>query len=576
MKNLTIVKALIIAVASLGLIAACGKSRETDSVFSDETSLLRYVPADSPYVFARLAPMPAEFRARVEPAMDIINAENRKIVEQAILGRQGDSDELTREAREMLELFTELNDLMSSEGLQEAGIGPESQALIYGNDLLPVIRVELQDVDAFNAKVAELIGQTNLELETSDLGGTSYQSVTFEKLRLLLLVHDGQAVFSMAPTAHSEDQLQVLLGLTLPAENIAKAGTLADIAAKYHFQDQYIGVVNAKTLLSAGLASGGLIDQAMVAEGRGSIEETLSDTCRSEIETMSSVAPRIAMGIRKADETGVDSTVVFELRKDIAKGLNGLASPVPGLGKLSDGLVVFGMSFNAEVARDFAMERLEAVAAEPFKCEFMVGFNESAMQALEFMKRQPVPPTAYDFKGFIFSVEAIEGLRAGAAPTDVTGKVSGLLAIDNPESLMAFGNMFVPEIAALNLQPNGDIVPLPTERLGPAETEAWISMSKDAIGVAAGEGGEQRLANLMKMPPNKDAPLMYMSVDAESYIGLISEATQMGLAQSGQTDVQDSSKVMLDAIAKLYDRISVDMQMTEHGVEMNSSLTLKP
>ncbi len=576
MKNLTIVKALIIAVASLGLIAACGKSRETDSVFSDETSLLRYVPADSPYVFARLAPMPAEFRARVEPAMDIINAENRKIVEQAILGRQGDSDELTREAREMLELFTELNDLMSSEGLQEAGIGPESQALLFGNDLLPVIRVELQDVDAFNAKVAELIGQTNLELETSDLGGTSYQSVTFEKLRLLLLVHDGQAVFSMAPTAHSEDQLQVLLGLTLPAENIAKAGTLADIAAKYHFQDQYIGVVNAKTLLSAGLASGGLIDQAMVAEGRGSIEETLSDTCRSEIETMSSVAPRIAMGIRKADETGVDSTVVFELRKDIAKGLNGLASPVPGLGKLSDGLVVFGMSFNAEVARDFAMERLEAVAAEPFKCEFMVGFNESAMQALEFMKRQPVPPTAYDFKGFIFSVEAIEGLRAGAAPTDVTGKVSGLLAIDNPESLMAFGNMFVPEIAALNLQPNGDIVPLPTERLGPAETEAWISMSKDAIGVAAGEGGEQRLANLMKMPPNKDAPLMYMSVDAESYIGLISEATQMGLAQSGQTDVQDSSKVMLDAIAKLYDRISVDMQMTEHGVEMNSSLTLKP
>ncbi|MDJ0760746.1 MAG: hypothetical protein QNJ19_15225 [Woeseiaceae bacterium] len=576
MKHSTIIRALVIAVASVGLIAACGKSRDANTAFSDESSLLRYVPADSPYVFARLEPMPEDYRARVKPHMDIINAENRKLIEQAILSGQEDADELTPEVREILDLFTDLSDLMSTEGLQEAGIGPDAQVLVYGNELLPVLRVELQDVDAFNSKIAELAGQANLELETSELGGASYQHATFEELKLLLLVRDEQAVFSLAPAAYADDQLQTLLGLTAPAENIAAAGTLADIAAKYGFQDQYIGYTSTESLLSVALATGGLIDQAMIEQGRGSIDETLSDTCRNELQLMSSVAPRIVMGLRKADASRVDTAVIFELRDDIAKDLKDLASPVPGLGTLSDGLLVFGMSFNAKVARTFAERRLEAMVAKPFECEFMAGFNEGATQALEFMKRQPVPPTAYDFKGFIFSVESIEGLQPGAAPTDVDAKASGLLAIDNPESLMALGNMFVPEIAALNLQPDGKVVPLPTDRLGPNETEAWISMSDDAIGVAAGVDGDKRLDTLMKMSPNKDAPLMYVDVDADAYINLVSQATQLGLANSGQSAVQDSSKLMLDEIAKLYERMSVDIRMTEYGVELSSSITMKP
>ncbi|MDJ0918622.1 MAG: hypothetical protein QNJ05_12725, partial [Woeseiaceae bacterium] len=568
MKNLIFVRALIIAVASVGLIAGCGKSKEAGTAFSDETSLLRYVPADSPYVFARLAPMPDDYRARVKPHMDVINAENRKLIEQAVLSGQDDAGELTPEAREILELVTDLSDLMSTEGLQEAGIGPDAQVAIYGNELLPVLRVELDDTDAFNAKIADLVGQADLEVESAELAGKSYRHVTFDKLKLLLLVDSGQAVFSLAPADHGDDQLQALLGLAAPDENIAEAGVLAEIAEKYDFQDQYIGYTSSESLLSVALASGGLIDQAMIEQGQAGVNDTLSDACRSELEAMSSVAPRIVMGLRRADANGVDSSVIFELREDIAKSLKGLASPVPGLGTLTEGLAIFGMSFNAKVARDFAVERLEAMVAEPYKCEFMAGFNGGAAQALEFMKRQPVPPTAYDFKGFILSLESIEGLQPGADPTDIKGKVSGLLAIDNPESLMALGNMFVPEIAALNLQPDGDVVSLPTDRLGPNETEAWISMSDNAIGVAAGEGGDQRLTKLMKMSPNKDAPLMHANVDAESYIKLVSQATQMGLAESGQAAVQESSKAMMDEIAKLYERMSVDIRMTEHGIEM--------
>ena len=50
----------------------------------------------------------------------------------------------------------------------------------------------------------------------------------------------------------------------------------------------------------------------------------------------------------------------------------------------------------------------------------------------------------------------------------------------------------------------------------------------------------------------------------------------MGLAQSGQDDVMASTEAMLDAIGELYDRMSVDVRITEHGIEMNSFTSLKP
>ena len=568
--------ALIAAVATVGLISACGKSRDADSAFSDESSLLRYVPADSAYLFAKIGPMPDAYTARVKPQMDIINAENRKLVEKAILGDRDEGDELPPEFEQMLELFTDLNDLMTADGLASAGIAPESQILVYANGVLPVLRVQLDDVDAFNAKLADLTQQSGLELETASLSGTDYRFLTIDKLKLALLVYDGQAVVSVAPGDANDDQLQSLLGLRLPAENIAEAGTLAEIAQRYGFKPHYIGFSSTEKLLAAALASGGLIDRALVEAGRGPISDALSDVCKAELEAVASVAPRIVMGVRNADATGVDSSVIFELREDIAAGLRGLASPVPGLGTLDAGLLTFGMSFNAKVARDFAAQRFESIVADPFECELMAGINAVAAQGLELIERQPVPPTAYDFKGFILSVEDIAGLTPGAAPTDLDARISGLLAIDNPESVMALGNLFVPEIAALELKPDGEIKALQTQRLAPAQDGAWISMSRTAIGVAAGRDGEQRLASLMKLAPNKNAPLLYANVDAGAYIKLISDATRMGLAQSGEDDVMASTEAMLNAVGELYDRMSVDVRISEHGVEMNSSVSLKP
>ena len=65
----------------------------------------------------------------------------------------------------------------------------------------------------------------------------------------------------------------------------------------------------------------------------------------------------------------------------------------------------------------------------------------------------------------ILIIDNLEGLDVATQtpPTSIDGTF--LLAMDNAQALVAMGAMFSPEIAALNLQPDGNPVAL-KDRLG--------------------------------------------------------------------------------------------------------------
>ena len=61
-----------LAICALG-VAACGKATEepeSASPLTDASGLLRYVPADTPYVVGTFAPPPDEFLDAIEPKVD--------------------------------------------------------------------------------------------------------------------------------------------------------------------------------------------------------------------------------------------------------------------------------------------------------------------------------------------------------------------------------------------------------------------------------------------------------------------------------------------------------------------------
>ena len=68
-------KFLLIVALTLGVLTACSDSdekSETAAAIASAGSLLSYVPADSPYVFASLAPLPEDVMDKLEPKIDRI------------------------------------------------------------------------------------------------------------------------------------------------------------------------------------------------------------------------------------------------------------------------------------------------------------------------------------------------------------------------------------------------------------------------------------------------------------------------------------------------------------------------
>jgi len=74
------------------------------------------------------------------------------------------------------------------------------------------------------------------------------------------------------------------------------------------------------------------------------------------------------------------------------------------------------------------------------------------------------------------------------------------------------------------------------------------------------------------------APLLSISMDAARYYGFLGEAIAAGNQdrESGPSpEMQAAMNEMMQAIADIYDRMTVDVLFTARGVEIDSSVTLK-
>ena len=161
-KSISIKLLIPIAVAALAL-AACDKKEPTapTSLLSSNETILRYVPADTPYVIANVEPLPDELMDKLEPKIDDILQSYQVVLREIVAMKQAELTEEQRESEEAKKtaaVIDELTTLLSMEGLRGAGIGRDATAVVYGNGLLPVIRFELTDGALFDAALSRVAG----------------------------------------------------------------------------------------------------------------------------------------------------------------------------------------------------------------------------------------------------------------------------------------------------------------------------------------------------------------------------------------------------------------------------------
>jgi hypothetical protein len=559
--------------------AACSDAPEdAGELLSSEEGILRYVPADTPYVFATLEPLPDDVREKLGPATDAIVQGYANMVKAAINQPPEDPAEPQMSAEEKqraIAIVDELAGMITVDGIPEAGIDRDSKAAIYGVGLLPVLRVTLSDPALFDATVKKWESQAGKEMSVATIDGQSYRYAGDEDARVIVAVIEDQLVATFVPAALTEDLLKSVLGLTPPARSIAGSGTLAALSEKYGYKGYGVGVIDVERIAATFLDDTSGVNSALLALMEHDTS-SLSDVCKAEIRSMAGIMPRVVTGYTEITPEHIDGVSVFELRTDLAAGLQSVTAPVPGLGAEQGGLMSFGMSLNLLAARDFYAARLDAIEADPYECELFANLQAGVAQGREMLNQQ-LPPVVYGFRGFLAVIDDIQGLdiESRQPPTEIDMRF--LVATEDAQGLLAMGAMFSPEIASLNLQPDSKPVKLEVPALASMVDAAYVAMSENALALSVGNGNESGLTDMLNASAAEPAPFMSMDMDAARYYGFLGEAMAEGAAGSGEEHSPEMGQAMADmmkTMEQMFSRVSFDIQFTERGIEVPSRMEL--
>jgi hypothetical protein len=566
---------------SIATVACTDSSDDTVSPAALGAGLLKYVPADSPYVFAMLDPLPDAVADKLEPKVDAILKSYQGLLHQFVkISAEVAADAEGEDGlpEESLAALQEFGSLLSIEGLRSIGIERDSTAVLYGAGLLPVLRMTLSDGALFDAAIARIEENAQGSMTVATIDGQSYRYAGDDEGRLIIAVIENEFVVSLVPTNLSDDLLKSVLGLTLPSSSMADSGELHKIIDVNGFLSHSIGMIDIERIVATFLDDQSGVNKELLALMEYDDSE-LDDICKAEIREMGGIVPRIVTGYTEMSVDQFVSNTILELRDDIAAGLAALPAPVPGLGSEQGGVLSFGMSINLVALREFYEARLDAIEADPYECELFADIQDGVAQGRESLN-QPIPPIVYGFKGFLAVVEDIQGMDLANNMRPTGADLRLLVTTDNAAGLLAMGAMFSPEIAGLDIKPDGVPVKFESQQMAGMVGAAYVAMTDTALALSIGDGVEARLGDMMSAAVNEPHPFMSMEMDSTRYYEFIGQTMQM--EKDGDDDEEDEaaaeikaamSEIMV-AVGDMFSRMTFQVYFTEHGVEFPSTIEL--
>jgi len=150
--------------------------------------------------------------------------------------------------------------------------------------------------------------------------------------------------------------------------------------------------------------------------------------------------------------------------------------------------------------------------------------------------------------------------------------------MDNAPTLIGMAAMFSPELAALNLQPDGKPVALDLPQMAAMGISAHAALTDGAVAIAVGEDSAADLGSMLSAKAGEVRPFMSFSMDAGRYYSFLGEAIAASEPEEGEDapspEMQAALQDIMNAVGALYDRMSIDVLFTADGIEFRSSETL--
>jgi hypothetical protein len=571
-----IVIVVLAAVVAVGLYFVFGRDGAGGPGVADGSvdadAPLAFVPADTPYVVASLEPLPKAsidaWLQQSEPALRMWLSQ----LDLAATRMQTDAadEPATKWVRA---LNTEFKDKTVAQAIAAMGLDLQARSAFYGIGLVPVARITLADPTAFGAFVARLEASAGEKLATAAIDGVNYWQFADpqNKLRGIVALHGKHLVATVAPVG-DDSALRTLLGLDRPAKSMSDGGELAAINKKYGYLPYATGYIDSTRLVNVFTAAPTPLETAFLAALE--IEKpTVDAVCQAEYAALATVAPRLVLGYTTLEPKVSNAVTRIELRSDVAQDLMKLRAPMPGLDAGSNAMINFGFSLKLAELPPLVNKWAGQVSKAPWKCESLAGMNQAFADSSAQAANPAVFAAAPVFYGLHAILTRFEMDSLDAAP-DFSGKL--LIGSPNPAALIGMAQSFAPQLAQLQLKPNGEVQPLPALEGMPPDVPAHAAMTDKLLGLAVGAGEEATLKDAMTIDPARQ-PLLVIGYSGAAFTQFAKqmESTMLAVEQdeAKRAEAEQSMKMMRDMYA-LIRRIEVRVEFGENGIEFHQSATM--
>ncbi|MBT8049278.1 MAG: hypothetical protein HKN57_05620 [Xanthomonadales bacterium] len=584
MTNIRLTLAALVALLAL---SACGDRGDTVEATSSSANnpLLSHVPANTPYVFANLEPVPNEvidtYLLRAQPLLDSMQSQlgtARVKMESTQAASSGDA--ATRFAHAML---VELDGKLSREGLESMGFDLQSRRVLYGMGAFPAVRMSLSDAQTLRDTITRVMDNAEITVPEQDFQGVPYWRISDEHhggepVGLYISIFEDHLAISLFPMLAEAELLPAFLGLEMPPASDAQA-RLKTLNKNNGYSDYGSGIFDVRKLADELMNPDTPAGKAMAASGDLD-PSTLSQVCVAEIREIIDNTPRMTMGIRELSTSAVAMGYRIETPATLGSQLMGLVSKLPAADALTDRILEFSFGMRFGPVRDFVREKAAAISADPYQCEHLAELNTSAAQALEQIN-QPMPPFLNNFLGLRVSLSEIV-MSQDSIPENARGYMA--VHVEQPQMFVGMAQMFLPDLSGLAITPGEPAVRLP-ERLIPVPgMVAFAAMSQDAIGVALGEGEQDGLPGYLDQDAGPEGTFLSASYDMAAYLDYSDKlsthykalAASAGDAHQWEPEAaREISESARKAFRDMADRNHTYLRFTADGLEIENRMTFK-
>jgi hypothetical protein len=500
------------ALLGLALLAGCGGPRggSRGGTAEDSWGVTARIPADAPYIFAALSPVPDAVMQKFSATVETQLAQaHRQLL--PLLAQTG-----AAWGRALSTFLDELRAQKPSQWWQNAGFAPGGRFAIHGLSLWPVLRLEVARQDVVQKTVQRYLELAQLQAAPARRGDWTLWQLTFDEVGVVMAVSAREALVAAMPAPLVGPALPWLLGEKRAARSLADDRALPSLMNQHSYLPYMLGVVDLQEIIAilSGRASG------VAAELGKSLHLPELASCAADVDRLAALTPRVAFGYSKLDEKGMSGGFVVEMPPHVVTALRRLLTPLPTVSWPVPGRPLFAMSASLDVGNAVALfgELGQAIAQRPFGCGALTELNELGASWRQ-MAASPLPPVLTGLRGV--SVVMEEGT---AEPPSFIGYVVAVgEQLDSLTSMLAL----VPGLGNLSLPSDGTPAELPAAQLGMRwASSAHAALRADRLVVAVGGQSRTRAVEQMKAAPQQPAPLFGMSFDFAKVLKMSPQAAE--------------------------------------------------